>query len=120
MKRLLVVDDDPTVANLVTKALAASDRVIRQAADGAAALHWISKETFDLVICDLMMPRGHGFEVIKSLRANPEASATRILILTAKSFSRDADKALASGADMVITKPFEVTDLKAKVNQLLS
>jgi DNA-binding response OmpR family regulator len=66
-----------------------------------------------------MMPRGHGFEVIKSVRANPEAVATRILVLTAKSFRRDADKALASGADLVLTKPFEVTDLKAKVNQLL-
>jgi DNA-binding response OmpR family regulator len=120
MKRLLIVDDDQTVVDLLISVLSAEDRLIRYAYDGISALHWIEKEAFNLVISDLMMPKGHGFQLIEHVRANPDSAQTKILVLTAKSFRRDAEKALHAGADLVLSKPFEIEELKDKVNQLLS
>lgn len=120
MKKILIVDDDQSVVDVLSQALAAEDRVIRQAHDGKSALNWIGKERFDLVICDLMMPKAHGFQLIEWVRANPECCNTKIMVLTAKSHRRDADKARQSGADLFLSKPFEISDLKAKINQLLS
>jgi DNA-binding response OmpR family regulator len=120
MKRILIIDDDHAIVDLIAKAVAGEDRTIRYAFDGEAALKWIVKEVFDLAICDLMMPRKHGLQVMRKIRENPEAVRTRILVLTAKSFNRDVEKALASGADAVMIKPFDLGELQIKVSQLLS
>ena len=119
MKKILVVDDDKTVVDLVAGALDIEDRAIRRAYDGKGALNWLSKEVFDLVICDLMMPKAHGFQIIEWVKANPECHHTRIILLTAKSYRRDAEKARRIGADLFISKPFEIAELQEKVNQLL-
>ncbi len=120
MKKILIVDDDRAVVDLLSKALAAEDRLIRHAYDGEAASSWISKDTFDLIICDLMLPKGHGLQLIKLIRDNPETVHTKILLITVKSFRLDAEKALAAGADLVLTKPFDLADLLLEVHQLLS
>jgi CheY-like chemotaxis protein len=67
-----------------------------------------------------MMPKLHGFELLEWVKANPECRQTRIMVLTAKSYRRDAEKARQSGAAVFLTKPFDVADLQAKVDQLLS
>lgn len=120
MKKILVVDDDETIVDLLLEALQTEDRLIRHASDGAGALNWTGKETFDLIICDLMMPGGHGYQLIEQVKADREAARTKILVLTAKSFRRDAEKARQSGADLFMSKPFTIADLTQKVNQLLS
>ena len=83
-------------------------------------LNWIGKEVFDLVICDLMMPKIHGFQILEWIRSNPDCVHTKIMVLTAKSYKADADKARRAGADLFISKPFEIADLQVKVEQLLS
>lgn len=120
MKKILIVDDDKDVVDLVSAALEAEDRAIRRAYDGTAALNWLGKESFDLIICDLMMPKAHGFQIVEWVKANSECKQTRIIILTAKSYRRDADKSRQVGADLFISKPFELADLQKKVNQILS
>ncbi|MCX6640185.1 MAG: response regulator [bacterium] len=120
MKKILIVDDDQTIVDLLINALGADDRTIRRAYDGKAAQNWISKETFDLIICDLMMPKMHGFQLIEWIRSNPQCAQTRIIVLTAKSYKRDAEKARLEGADLFISKPFEITELMEKVRQLLN
>lgn len=120
MKKILIVDDDQSIIDVLTGALCGDDRVIRWAKDGNGALNWISKEAFDLIICDLMMPKVHGFQLIEWIKANPECRKTRILVLTAKSYRRDADKAREGGADFFMSKPFEIADIQQKVNQMLS
>ena len=120
MKKILIVDDDKSIVDLLISALAADDRVLRWAHDGKGALNWINKEVFDLVICDLMMPKVHGFQLIDWIKANPECSQIKIIVLTAKAYRRDSDRALQSGASLFISKPFEVADLQEKVKQMLS
>jgi DNA-binding response OmpR family regulator len=120
MKKILIVDDDQAIVDLLTNALTSDDRSIRRAYDGKAAQSWIGKETFDLVICDLMMPKMHGFQLIEWVRSNPQSAQTKILVLTAKSYRRDQEKARQEGADMFISKPFEIAEVMEKVRQLLT
>ncbi|TKJ41798.1 hypothetical protein CEE37_04310 [candidate division LCP-89 bacterium B3_LCP] len=120
MKKILIVDDDKSIVDVLTETLAGEDRTIRWAYDGKGALNWISKEVFDLIVCDLMMPKVHGFQILEWVRSNPGCNTTRVVILTAKSYKLDADKAKKGGADMFISKPFEIADLKEKIDKLLS
>ncbi len=120
MKKILIVDDDHTIVDLLMSALSTEDRSIRFVYDGEAATKRVAKEVFDLIICDLMLPKGHGYQVIAAVRANPEASRTKILVLTAKAFRHDLEKARELGADLVLSKPFELADLQTKVDQILS
>ncbi len=120
MKKILIADDDKTIVDILSSALEAENRAIRKAYDGKAALDWIGKEIFDLVICDLMMPKAHGFQIVEWIRSRPGWSGTRIIILTAKSYRRDAEKAHEVGADIFISKPFEIRELQDKVNKLLA
>jgi CheY-like chemotaxis protein len=119
MKTILIVDDDKHVVDVLSEALATEERVIRRAYDGKGALNWIGKEVFDLVICDLMMPKIHGFQIIEWIKSNSDCVHTKIMVLTAKSFKADADRARREGADLFISKPFEIADLQAKVEKLL-
>jgi CheY-like chemotaxis protein len=120
MKKILIVDDDEMILDVLTRALAAEDRTFRRADDGKSALNWISKEVFDLVICDLMMPQAHGFQVIEWIKSNPDQQKTKIIMLTAKAFKKDEEKAHQAGADLFISKPFELADLQQKVAKILT
>ncbi len=119
MKKILIVDDDKSIVEMLSSALAGEDRAIRRAYDGKAALNWIGKEVFDLVICDLMMPKVNGFQIIEWIKSNPDHRKTRIIMLTAKSYKRDAEMAGKAGADHFISKPFQVAELKKKVDKIL-
>ncbi len=119
MKKLLIIDDDKAVVDVLYEALASDDRIIRMAYDGKTALNLIGKERFDLVICDLMMPKVHGFQILEWIRSNPELRRTGIIVLTAKSYKRDEDKARQAGASRFISKPFEISDIQEKVKEML-
>lgn len=120
MKKILIVDDDKRIVDVLAQALESEDRVIRWAYDGKGALNWIGKEVFDLVICDLMMPKVHGFQILEWIKSNPDCVHTRIMILTAKSYKVDADKARQGGADLFVSKPFEIAEVQEEVAKLLS
>ena len=119
MKKILVVDDDRTVVELLIRVLSAEGHAVRFAFDGDSAMKWIEREIFDLIISDLMMPKRHGFQLIEQVRSKPEAAGTKILVLTAKTFPRDADRAKTAGADLFLSKPFEIAQLKEKISQLI-
>ncbi len=120
MKKILIVDDDRTVVDLLVRVLSAEGYAVRFAYDGESAMSWIERDTFDLIISDLMMPKRHGFQLIEQVRAKPDAAGTKILVLTAKTFPRDADRAQIAGADLFLSKPFEIAQLKEKISQLLT
>jgi DNA-binding response OmpR family regulator len=120
MKKILVVDDDRTVVDLLVRVLSAEGYAVRFAYDGESAMDWIERDTFDLIISDLMMPRRHGFQLIEQVRAKQDAAHTKILVLTAKTFPRDAERAQSAGADLFLSKPFEIEHLKATISKLLS
>jgi two-component system response regulator MprA len=113
---ILVVDDDPEIADLVKRALAYEGYTVDTASDSGEALSKALDRQPDLVVLDIMMPGIDGIEVSKRLR---EASDLPILMLTAKGTVADRVAGLDAGADDYLVKPFSVDELTARVRALL-
>ncbi len=118
-KRILVVDDEKDLVDLISYNLNRNGYDVITADDGASALELASKEQPDLVVLDLMLPGVDGMEVAKQLRADPETASIPIIMLTAKSEEVDGVVGLAIGADDYITKPFSMKILLARLNTVL-
>ncbi len=116
MARVLVVDDDVTVREVVVSYLRAGGHAVCEATDGAAALKEMRDEPADLVVLDLMMPGIDGLEVCRRLRA---AGDVPIIMLTALGAETDRVVGLESGADDYVTKPFSPRELVLRVDALL-
>jgi CheY-like chemotaxis protein len=101
---LLVVDDDPHVADLVRQALEEEPYEIEAAADGRAALDAIRERPPDVILLDLLMPRMDGFEVIARLQQDPVRRTIPVIVLTAKTLTRDEQRRLKEHALAVIQK----------------
>ena len=109
--RVLVVDDDPLVRNLLTAVLHDASFDLDEAVDGQDALAIAAVRPPDVVVVDVMMPGLDGYEVCRALRADPSFTSTRIIVLTAKSTPAARDDAYRAGADAFFTKPFSPLDL---------
>jgi CheY-like chemotaxis protein len=103
-RRLLVVDDDPHVVDLVRQSLEDEAYQIDAAADGLAALDAIEKRRPDVILLDLLMPRMDGFEVVASLQQDPERRDIPVIVLTAKTLTRQERRLLKEHALAVIQK----------------
>jgi len=103
-RRLLVVDDDPHVADLVRQSLEGEAYQIDAAADGFAALEAIGERRPDVILLDLLMPRMDGFEVITNLQHDPERRDIPVIVLTAKTLTRQERRLLKEHALAVIQK----------------
>ena len=114
--RVLVVDDDVTVREVVVSYLRAGGHAVVEAADGAEALRAMRSDPADLVVLDLMMPGIDGLEVCRRLRA---AGDVPIIMLTALGAEVDRVVGLESGADDYVTKPFSPRELVLRVEALL-
>ena len=84
---------------------------VRTATDGQQALAAVADAPPDLLLLDLMMPRGNGYEVCRTLRASPDYNDVRIVMLTARGGDADQNAGLALGADAYVTKPFAIGDV---------
>jgi DNA-binding response OmpR family regulator len=109
--RVLVVDDDPLVRNLLSAVLQDARFDLDEAADGEEALSIAAARPPDVVVLDVMMPGVNGFEVCRMLRGDPSFSDTRIVMLTAKTSPATRAEAFDAGADAFFTKPFSPLDL---------
>jgi CheY-like chemotaxis protein len=109
--RVLVVDDDPLVRNLLSAVLHDANFDLDEAVDGQDALFIAAARPPDVVVLDVMMPGMDGFEVCRTLRADPAFSSTRIVVLTARNTPTAREEAYRSGADAFFTKPFSPLDL---------
>lgn len=114
--RILVVEDDEEIADVLRRSLRAEGHEVRTAGDGVDGLSAAEQFIPDLVILDLGLPRLDGMEVCRRLRAESDAP---ILILTARSETEDRVGGLDSGADDYLVKPFERTELLARIRALL-
>jgi len=115
--RILVVEDDAPLASILVRALREDSYAVDQAYDGQEA-EWLAFENpYDLILLDMMLPRKHGLEVLKSIRNG--GVATPVLILTARDSKDDVVKGLDAGADDYLTKPFDLDELLARVRALL-
>jgi two-component system phosphate regulon response regulator PhoB/two-component system alkaline phosphatase synthesis response regulator PhoP len=118
-KRILVVEDEEAILDIVTQALRRNGYETTSASDGDMALEKALSLRPDLVILDLMLPKMDGWEVCRRLRAEKETASTPILMLTARRDERDVVEGLELGADDYMKKPFSLTELVARVKALL-
>jgi two-component system OmpR family response regulator len=116
-RRVLVVDDERNIADVISIALRYNDYEVETAADGQAALAAVESFRPDLVILDVMLPDVNGFEVAKRMRER--ADDTPILFLTAKDTTEDKVRGLTLGGDDYVTKPFSVEELLARIATVL-
>ena len=116
MVTILLVEDTPDLAQVITRELAANGYQVLQAADGLAALDVHAQHHPDLVILDWMLPRLDGLEVLRRLR---QSAATPVLMLTARDEEIDRVVGLEAGADDYLTKPFSMRELIARVRAML-
>jgi phosphate regulon transcriptional regulator PhoB len=118
-KKILVVDDEPDLVELVTYNLRKEGFEVSSAADGEKALHTIREKGFDLVILDLMLPGIQGMELCRILRHDPKTEGLPIIMVTAKGEEIDRVLGLEIGADDYIAKPFSPRELVARVKAVL-
>ncbi|MGH2923676.1 MAG: response regulator transcription factor [Solirubrobacterales bacterium] len=114
--RILVVEDDDAIADVLRRSLRAEGHEVRSAADGVEALRASEEFAPDLVLLDLGLPRLDGIEVLRRLRAESDVP---ILILTARTATDDRVEGLDRGADDYLPKPFEREELLARTRALL-
>jgi two-component system OmpR family response regulator len=117
MARILVVDDEPHIVDVVRAYLVRDGHEVSTAADGEAALQVAATEAPDLVVLDVMLPKCSGFDVLRELRAGGPAPA--VIMLTARDEVIDRVAGLEIGADDYVTKPFEPRELVARVGAVL-
>lgn len=115
--RVLIVEDDPVLADGLFHSLSRSGYAVDCARHGEEADRMLVSQTYDLAILDLGLPKLDGFEVLRRLRAR--GSAVPVLILTARDGLQDRVKGLDLGADDYIAKPFELAELEARIRALI-
>ena len=116
-EKILVVDDDVNICELLRLYIERDDYQVVIANDGEQAVELFNREQPDLVLLDIMLPKMDGYQVIKKLK--DEKVYTPILILSAKSELDDKVKGFEVGADDYLTKPFEIKELIMRVNAIV-
>lgn len=111
MEKVLIVEDDSTISDLIKLNLKMVNYETKQAYNGIQALAIIEKEEFDLILLDIMLPELDGFSVIEKIKYKD----IPVIFLTAKSSIADKVKGLKMGADDYVVKPFESIELLARV-----
>jgi two-component system response regulator CpxR len=116
MDRLLVIDDDAELCQLVTRFLSREGFAIHWVGGGAAGIDEALAEDYSLIMLDVMMPDTDGFEVLRRIR---ERSRTPVLMLTARGDTHDRIRGLEMGADDYLPKPFDPAELAARIRAIL-
>ena len=116
---VLVVDDEPNIVLSLEFLMKQAGFDVRIARDGEAALQAVEEDVPDLILLDVMIPKRDGYDVCQTIRANPDWSGVRIIMLTAKGREVEREKGIALGADDYITKPFSTREVVDRVKQFL-
>ena len=120
LARILIIEDDSTIRALLEMALlGAGFKDVKSASRGDEGLAEVKRSKPDLVLLDLMLPGLDGFTIAVRIRETPELSATRIIMLTARTQNEDIVRGLTCGADDYVTKPFDRQVLLARVRAVL-
>jgi DNA-binding response OmpR family regulator len=118
-KKVLIVEDHPPTVRLIRNALEAKGLSIVSARNGAECLIAIDEEKPDLVILDVIMPIMDGFQTLRVLRENEKSKTLPVIILSIRKEDADILKGLSIGADLYLTKPFNLEDLVVAVERVL-
>jgi two-component system phosphate regulon response regulator PhoB len=122
MKKILIVDDQREIRELVAATLRIGPYQIFQAANGPEALDLAHRERPDLILLDVMMQAGgmDGFEACRRIKTDLETSSSFVMILTARDQKSDLEQGYAAGANDYFTKPFSPLELMAKVDEVMN
>ena len=115
--KVLVIDDEPGVRELISESLRISEITAVQAADGLEALSLLRREKFDLLILDINMPKLDGLALLEKLRT--EGMSVPVLMLSARADKTDINQGLRVGADDYLTKPFSIEELVLRVKAIM-
>jgi two-component system, OmpR family, response regulator TctD len=115
--RVLLVEDNRELSDWIARALRQSGMVVDELRDGVQAEHVLATQTYDIVLLDLSLPRLDGLTVLRKLRARE--CGVPVLILTARGGLEDRVRGLDAGADDYLTKPFELSELEARMRALV-
>lgn len=116
--KILVCDDERHIVRLIQVNLERQGYTVTTAFDGKEGLEKIRSEKPDLVVLDVMMPYMDGFEVLKTIRREPETENLPVIMLTAKAQDKDVFEGYHYGADMYLTKPFNPMELVTFVKRI--
>jgi len=119
-KRIMVVEDDLSINRLISYNLSKNGFSSESVYDGSTAQDRLAKEVFDIVVLDIMLPGIDGFHICKSIKENPAAYKTFVVMLTARAESQDKIYGNLVGADYYITKPFSVSKLIEVIKELIT
>jgi DNA-binding response OmpR family regulator len=119
VKSILIVEDEDNIALALEHLMRRDGYDLQRVANGAEALTAIRRDPPDLVLLDVMLPEMSGYEICQSVRMDPRLTGVRILMMTARGNQMERRKGLALGADGFISKPFDVSDLRAEVQRVL-
>ena len=110
-RKILIVDDEEVIRKFLKIHLAKLGFEVKEAADGEQAIDALGKDDFDLLICDILMPKKDGWEVIKEVKSNSKTKHLPVIVLTAKNEDSDMFKGYDLGANYYMTKPFTKAQL---------
>ena len=119
MPRVLVIEDDTDIADLITYYLEKAGHVVNRNATGAGVIDQLRSQPVDLVVLDLMLPGVDGLTICRGLRNDPATARLPVIMLTARGDESDRVAGLDLGADDYVTKPFSPKELVARVGALL-
>jgi len=117
--RVLIVDDDPDIRDVVAAMLEAVGLVVTAAGSAEEALDRVHEEGFDLLVLDWNLPKMTGLDLCRILRKEPDHASLPVLFLTANASSQDMVEAFACGGDDYVVKPFRAPELGARIFSLL-
>lgn len=118
-RTILLIEDDELIAGLVRLMVERLGHELVWAPDGEAGKQMLETGAADIVILDILLPYLNGFEVLKSLRANPSTAKLPVLVLTGKTAQADIDRVVEAGADDFLAKPFQPNELSQRLTRLL-
>lgn len=119
MRQVLLIEDEANIAEALRFILSRDGWAVSVVADGALALAEVARMRPDLVILDSMLPGMSGLEILTALRADPTNAALPILMLTAKGQLRDREAAERAGVSAFMSKPFDNSEIRAMVRDML-
>lgn len=118
-RHVLLIEDEPNIAEAIRFILTRDGWTVSTHAEGVSATEAVRAARPDLLILDVMLPGRSGYEILADLRADPALARLRVLMLSAKSQTRDREAAERAGADLYMTKPFSNAEMLERVRALM-
>lgn len=119
MSKILIVEDDPSIREVLTRLLKGSGHVVISAADGARGVGLARQEQPDLILMDLGLPILNGWQATHRIKSSPATAHIPVIVLTAYALTEDKERSFAVGCDDFETKPLDIPRLLGKINACL-